>query len=92
MDITHPGQQSIFFFCVFVEFVLHLFHGVCHVLELNLFHNFICLICPYLVRILFIYVLTNIILVLFISFYVCVYLWMHTYLRMVYFFMYVYWY
>jgi len=48
MDITYPGQQ-------FVEFVLYLFHGVCHILELILFHNFISFICPYLVRILIIY-------------------------------------
>jgi len=41
MDITHPGQQLIFYFDVFVEFVLYLFHGVCHILETILFHNFI---------------------------------------------------
>jgi len=54
MDITHPGQQLIFYFDVFVEFVLYLFHEVFHILELILFHNFICFICC-LVRILFIY-------------------------------------
>jgi len=56
MDSTHPGQQLILYFDVFVEFVLYLFHGVCHVLETILLHNFICFICPYLVRILFSYV------------------------------------
>jgi len=55
MDITHPGQHLIFYFDVFVEFVLYLLHIVCHILETILFHNFICVICPYLVRILFIY-------------------------------------
>jgi len=48
MDITHPGQQLIFYFDLFVKFVLYLFHGVCHILELILFHNFICFICPYM--------------------------------------------
>jgi len=42
MDITHPGQQLIFHFDVFVECVLYLFHGVFHILELILYHNFIC--------------------------------------------------
>jgi len=45
MGITHPGQQSIFYCDIFVEFVLY-------VLELILFHVFICFIC--LIRILFI--------------------------------------
>jgi len=40
MDITHPGQQLIFYFDVFVEFILYLFHGVFHILESILFHNF----------------------------------------------------
>jgi len=47
MDITHPGQQLIFYFDVFVEFILYLLHGVRHILETILFHNFICFICPY---------------------------------------------
>ena len=56
MDITHPGQQLILYFDVFVELVLYLFHGVRHILELILFHNFICFTCPYLVCILCTYV------------------------------------
>jgi len=58
MDITHPRQQLIFYFDVFVECVLYLFHGVFHIFELILFHNFICFICVCLVRFLFIFTAT----------------------------------
>jgi len=51
-----PGAAINFLFYVFVEFVLYLLHGVCHILETVLFHSFICFICSYLVRILVIYV------------------------------------
>ena len=51
MDITHTGQQLILYLDVFVEFVLYIFHGLFHILELILFHVFIHIIC--LVRILF---------------------------------------
>jgi hypothetical protein len=54
MDITHPGQQLILYFDVFVEFVLDIFHCLFQILELILCHVFIYFIC--LVRILFIYV------------------------------------
>ena len=40
MDITHPEQQLIFYFDVFVEFILYLFHSAFHILESILFHNF----------------------------------------------------
>jgi len=33
MDITHPGQQLIFYFDIFVEFVLNILHCSFHVLE-----------------------------------------------------------
>ena len=52
MDITHPGQQLIFYFDLFVEVVLYLFHCSFHILELILFHAFIYFIC--LIWILFI--------------------------------------
>jgi len=75
MDITHPGQQFILHFDVFVQDVLYIFHCSLHILELMLFHVFVYFalfgfdgLC-----------LTNIILVLFlfvISLYVCVYMYM----------------
>jgi len=74
MDITHPGQQLIFNFDVFVELFLYTFYCLFHTLELLLFHVIIYVI--YLC-------LTNIILVLIIfvvSFYVCAYIYMYTYL------------
>jgi len=42
MDITHPGQQLIFYFEVFVEFFLDLFHYLFCKLESLLFH--VCMI------------------------------------------------
>ena len=52
MKITHPGLKLIFYFYVFFEFVLHIFHCSFHIFELMLFHVFIYFIC--LIRILFI--------------------------------------
>ena len=52
MDVTQPGQQSIFYFNVFVESSLYIFHCVFHILDLLLFHVFIYYIC--MVHILFI--------------------------------------
>jgi len=52
MDITHPGQQLIFYFDVYVDFFLGIFHCLSHILELLLFHVFIDVIC--MIQILFI--------------------------------------
>jgi len=54
MDITHPGQQLIFYFDIFVEFVLYIFHCLLNTLELTLSHAFIYFVCPF--QILFIFV------------------------------------
>jgi len=87
MDITHPGQQLIFYFDVIVELFLYIFHCLLHILNLLLFVAIICVIGSD-----FIYLcLTNMILVLFIfvdSFCVCVYLHMYAYLCIFYIFIY----
>jgi len=54
MDITHQGQQLIFYFDVFVEIVLYIFHCLFHIVELVLLQAFIYFMC--LIRILCIYV------------------------------------
>jgi len=51
MSNTHPGQQLIFHFDVFVEFFFYIFHCLFHILGLFLLYVFICM-----VRILFIYI------------------------------------
>jgi len=52
--MTHPGQQFIFYFDVFIEFFLYILHCLIYTLKFLLFHIFIYVIC--MVRILFIYV------------------------------------
>ena len=97
IDITHPGQESIFYFDVFVEVVLYLFHCSFHVLDFKLFHQFIYRIC--LVRILFIYVFKQkksilvlfVLCIFFFNFGLCLCIMqMYTYLCMIHSFMYVY--
>jgi len=45
MNITHPGQQLIFYFNLFIELFLCIFHYLCNILELLLFYVFIHVIC-----------------------------------------------
>ena len=45
MDSTQPGQQLIFYFDIFVEFVLYLIQCSFHTFESILFHVIICCIC-----------------------------------------------
>ena len=76
MDMTHTGQQLIFYFEVYVEFFLGIFRCLSHVLELLLFHVFIDVIC--MIRILFIDVYkTSFLFCLFLLFrfmYICIHI------------------
>jgi len=44
MDITHPGQQLMFYFDVIIDLFHYIFYCLLHIFKLLLFYLFICVI------------------------------------------------